>query len=149
MQRVEKSIIVNLPSDEVYRCWSDLEQLPRFMRHLKEVRRTGERTYHWVAEGPLWRPIEWDAEITEDQPNRAIGWNSTGGDIETTGEVTFQPLDQGTKVTVVMNYYDIPGGMLSEAVARLLQEPDKRLEEDLRTFKQMVESQVLGRQRGR
>lgn len=145
MQRVEKSIIVNVPSDEAYRFWLNFEAFPHFMHNIKDVRRTGEGSFHWVAGGLLGRSIEWDAELTENQPNRAIGWNSTGGDIETTGEVTFQPMDQGTKVTVVMNYYDVPGGALGEVVARLLQEPDQRLERDLRTFKQMLESEVLGR----
>lgn len=142
MRRVEKSIIVNVSPEQVYNTWRDFERFPRFMSNIREVRRTGDRSFHWIAEGPMGKTFEWDAEMTEDQPNQSIGWNSTGGDIQTSGQVTFQSLDQGTEVHVTMNYYDVPGGGVGEAISGFLHDPDKRLEEDLRNFKQVVEAGV-------
>jgi uncharacterized membrane protein len=140
MKRVEKSITVNVPASEAYAFWRNLENFPLFMKNVKEVRAGGDGTYHWIIEGPMGRRLEYDAELTQDQPGRAIGWNSTGGDMQTTGEVTFQDIDQGCKVLVVLNYYDVPAGPLGEAIAQFLSDPEGRLEEDLRNFKHHVEA---------
>ena len=110
MQRVEKSIRVKAPVEQVYRYWRSFENFPSFMEHVEEVRTldsTGRRS-HWKLKGPLGKTVEYDAELTKDEPNKLIGWNSTGGDMQTTGEVTFTPLDENTEVHVIMQWYDPP-----------------------------------------
>src|SRR5690606_24596970 len=74
--KVEKSIAIDRPVEDVYRFWRNFENLPRVMRHLKEVRTIDERRSHWVAKAPAGIEIEWDAEITEDQENQNIAWRS-------------------------------------------------------------------------
>ena len=50
---------------------ADFENLPRFMSHLESVQATGDRRSHWKAKAPAGMTVEWDAEITEDRPERA------------------------------------------------------------------------------
>ena len=144
MQRAEKSIRVNAPSDKVYRFWRNFENFPQFMEHVEEVRPVGggDRMSHWKIKGPLGKTVEFDAELTRDEPGKQIGWNSRGGEMETSGAVTFADLGADTEVHVVMQWYDTPGGAVGEAISRMFQSPEKMLEEDLQRFKDIVEGRV-------
>lgn len=143
MLDVRRSVTVNRSPDEVYRFWHDLENLPRFMQHLEAVRTTGERRSHWVAKGPAGTTIEWDAETLEDRPNELISWRSVGkSDISNEGVVRFTraPGDRGTEVHVELRY-DAPGGKAGAAVAKLFgEEPGQQIRDDLRRFKQVLET---------
>src|SRR6476620_1774248 len=48
---VWESVRVETPIDEVYRFWRNLENLPKFMRYLDEVRDLGNRRSRWIAKG--------------------------------------------------------------------------------------------------
>jgi uncharacterized membrane protein len=87
---------------------------------------------------------EFDARLTRDEPNQQIAWNSTEGSMQTSGTVTFSPVegDGFTEVHVVMQWYDVPGGPLGETLSHLLQDPEQMLQEDLQRFKQLVETQT-------
>jgi uncharacterized membrane protein len=141
--RVEKSIIINRPAEELYRFWRDFEHLPRFMRNLEVVRQTGDRRYHWVANGPANTRVEWDAEIVEDVPNERIAWRSLeGADIPNSGSVRFEraPGGRGTKVTVEIGYSP-PGGIAGSLVAKLFGiEPGQQVQDDLRRLKMLMET---------
>ena len=144
MQRVEKSIRVNAPVEQVYSYWRNFDNFSSFMEHVEDVRATspdGKRS-HWKIKGPLGKSVEFDAEMTKDEPNRMIGWNSLGGDMGTSGAVTFNQLDENTEVHVVMQWFDPPGGAVGEAASRMLQNPEKMLEEDLQRFKDIAEGRV-------
>lgn len=146
MQRAESSIRVKAPVEEVYRYWRNFENFPGFMEHVDEVRNTDTqgKTSRWKIRGPLGRTVEYDADLTQDEPNRSIGWNSKpgSGSIETTGAVTFAPVGDYTEVHVVMQWYDPPGGPVGEAVSRWLQDPEQMLKEDLQRFKSEVETRA-------
>ena len=144
MQRVEKSIRVKAPAARVYEFWRDFENFPRFMERVDEVHRldsAGRRT-HWKISGPLGKTVEYDATLTQDEPNRSIGWNSTAGEISTSGNVTFTEQDDNTLVHVIMQWADVPGGPLGEAATHILQNPENMLEEDLQRFKDITEGRV-------
>jgi uncharacterized membrane protein len=138
--RVTKDIIVKASVDEVYNIWANFENFPRFMKYIKSIAKTGDRTSHWVMEGPLGKDLEWDAETTKLEQNKRIAWNSReSGDIKTSGQVTFNQLPQGqTEITVTLQYVP-PAGKLGEFVANLFSDPKKRLDEDLKNFKSYVE----------
>jgi uncharacterized membrane protein len=144
MQRAEKSIRVNAPAEQVYEYWRNFENFPRFMEHVDEVRVLGgnDRMSHWKLKGPLGKSVEFDAELTTDEPGKQLGWNSRGGSMETSGVVTFTKLDEATEVHVLMQWYDTPGGVIGEAISRMFQDPEKMLEEDLMRFKDIVEGRV-------
>jgi uncharacterized membrane protein len=56
--------------------------------------------------------------------------------------VTFGDLRDNTEVHVIMQWFDAPGGAAGEALSRMLQNPDKMLDEDLRRFKEVMERRV-------
>jgi uncharacterized membrane protein len=135
-----KEIIVKAPVAEAYNAWANFENFPRFMKYIKSVRKTGDRTSHWVMDGPLGKEIEWDADTTTLEPNKRIAWNSRdNGDITTSGQVTFKELGQGeTHITVTLQYVP-PAGKIGQAVAKIFSDPEEQLEEDLHNFKTYIE----------
>jgi uncharacterized membrane protein len=140
---VDAAVTINRPPEELYRFWRNLENLPRFMRHIQSVRVIDEKHSHWVAKGPAGKTVEWDAEIINDIENRLIGWRSIpGSDVDSGGSVRFEPAlgNRGTEVRISLQY-NPPGGSVGAAIAKLLgQDPKKHILEDLRRFKHLMET---------
>ncbi|HWV56313.1 MAG TPA: SRPBCC family protein [Longimicrobiales bacterium] len=138
---IRKDINVAAPLDEVFEFWKHPENFPRFMSHIREVRRIGDRRWHWVAEGRGGIRTEWDAEITAYEPNSVIGWRSVeGATVQNAGIVRFQPNeDGGTRVTIQMTY-NPPLGAVGHAVASVFgTDPRNLLHEDMVRFKSLME----------
>ncbi len=145
------SITVNAPPDAVYAVWRDFERLPTFMYHLESVAVTDDRRSHWVAKGPAGTNVEWDAEIVDDVPGQRITWRSMeGASVENSGSVRFRPAaaGRGTEMYVEL-WYSPPAGALGAAVAKLFgEEPGQQVGDDLRRFKQIVETGEVVRSDG-
>lgn len=141
--KVEKTVTINKPAEELYRFWRNFENLPRFMQHLKSVTTYNDTRSHWIASAPLGNSVEWDADIIQAEENHLIAWASTeNADIDNSGFVRFQPATggRGTEVKVVMEY-NIPGGAVSAAIAKLLgEEPEQQIGDELRRFKMLMEA---------
>ncbi len=139
-QRVEGSIEIEAPVETVYGYWETLENLPNFMANVEEVRPTGPDTTHWRVKGPFGRTLEWDAQTTQREENSAIGWNTSEGEVGTSGQVRFREVGQDrTRVEVQMNYADPPGGTVGEVASRAVANPKLQLEQDLRNLKEILE----------
>ena len=140
--RVEKHITIGRPAAELYAFWRKLENLPQVMSHLESVTELGSDRSHWVAKAPAGRTVSWDAEITEDRDER-LAWRALeGSDIQNSGSVSFKELahDRGTELTVVLAY-EPPLGKVGATLARLMgEEPAGQLQDDLRRFKQLMET---------
>jgi uncharacterized membrane protein len=140
---IKQSITINRSPQELYEFWYDFENLPRLMSHLKSVQRLDERRYRWQAKAPAGMTVEWDAEIVTDHPNTEIAWRSLeGADVANMGSVRFRPAtgDRGTVVSVELRY-DPPGGKLGATLAKLFgEEPEQQVADDLRAFKQIMET---------
>ncbi len=143
MEHLTRSITVKRPRQEVFAFWRDLGNLPRFMHHLLRVEAAGGRASHWVARGPAGSEIEWNAEIVDEEPNEFISWRTVeGSEIQHTGSVRFTdaPADRGTEVEVDLAY-GAPGGKVGTIVAKVLgEEPQQQITDDLRRFKQVMET---------
>lgn len=141
--RVEKSIIVNRPARELHDFWRDLQNLPGVMSHIESVVKIDDDRSHWVAKGPLGSKVEWDAEVINEIPGELIAWRSLeGSTVDSAGSVHFQELPggRGTRVSVTLKY-NPPAGKLGAAVSKLLgEDPEKQIREDLRRFRQLMES---------
>jgi uncharacterized membrane protein len=140
---VEEVVTIIAPVDQLFRFWRNFEQLPRFMDHLVSVRQIDERLSHWVAKAPGRRTVEWDAEIINEIPGELIGWRTLdGSDVVSAGSVRFKSAfgGRGTEVHVRLQY-DPPAGRIGATVAWLLgHEPSQVIREDLRRFKQLMET---------
>lgn len=142
MPQVRKQVEVEAPVGLVYRIWRNLPNLSLFMDHVHDVRTLDERRSHWKATGALGAEAEWDAEITIDQPEREIAWQSVEGQngmLQTKGHVRFDDLGSGrTRIDVALEYAT-PAGVVSDIVAKMFADPEREVEEDLARFKQAVE----------
>jgi uncharacterized membrane protein len=148
--RFKRSVSINRPAEELYRYWRDVTNLPRFMYHLQSVTQTGPGRSHWITRAPGGRHVEWDSEIVEERENAFIAWRSTGGDVFNAGSVEFEPKPggRGTIVRVDMQYFP-PGGVAGTALAMLFnQAPEQQVADDLRRFKQLIETGEIVRSDG-
>ncbi|WP_446219543.1 SRPBCC family protein [Micromonospora sp. IBHARD004] len=148
---VHAAVTVNRSVEDAYRFWHDFENLPRFMHHLQSVRMTGDRRSRWTAKAPAGRRVVWDAEVVDDRPNERISWRSVpGAKVPNAGTVRFMRAagGRGTEVRVQLGYR-APGGMLGARVAKLFgEDPQQQVCDDLRRFKQVIETGELVRSDG-
>ena len=141
---VNASFLINKPAEQLYAFWRDFQNLPQFMSHLESVSVTDDRRSHWVAKAPAiyGGRVEWDAEITADEPNKKIAWRSlSNADVDHRGAIEFSQAlgDRGTKVRVELDYLP-PGGRLGHWIAKLFgEEPMQQIHDDLRRFKRLME----------
>lgn len=145
--KVEHSVTIGRPVEEVYAFWRNLENLPRFMSHLVAVEALDERRSRWRAQGPFGGTVEWDAEITRESPNDELGWRSLpGSQVDSAGVVRFMPAlnGHGTLLQVEMKYSP-PAGRLGTMIAKLLgRDAQTRIEDDLERLRQLLESGGTG-----
>jgi uncharacterized membrane protein len=141
--QVKQVLTISRPREEVYQYWRDFSKLPRFMRHLKEVKVIGTNQSQWVAEGPLGMNIKWNAELTKDDNGHEIAWRSLpGSQVENQGQVEFldAPGGRGTEVHVSLSYAP-PGGKIAALLAKLFgRDPETEVQEDLRSFRSHLET---------
>jgi uncharacterized membrane protein len=145
------STTVAAPPEEAYAFWHRLENLTAFMAHLDDVRVTGPTSSHWTASAPFGTVVEWEAVTTDDVAAERIAWVSAeGSGIDTTGEVLFVPAPggRGTEVRVRLSY-QAPAGPVGRALLKYFgDDPSQALDDDLRRFKQVVETGEVVRSEG-
>lgn len=137
---VQKTINLTAPLERVWELWSNFENFPHFMTHLREVQKLDDRRSRWVAVGPAGIPVEWEAIVTEWIPNQLIAWKSAEGSVvDTAGRVRFQRLDGGTEIDVQISYTP-PAGAVGHAVASLFGvDPRRAMDEDMVRLKSLLE----------
>ena len=142
MSTIEKSIEVSVPVRTAYNQWTQFEEFPRFMEGVKEVTQLNDTRLHWKA-AIAGKDKEWDAEITEQTPDKRIAWTSRGGAING-GAVTFSPRSDATSKVMLQMEYD-PQGIV-ENVGDALGVVSMRVQGDLERFKDFIEQR--GRETG-
>jgi uncharacterized membrane protein len=132
------------PASELYAFWRNLENLVLVIKHPTTITSVSDVESRWsVSAPPGDRRIEWNALIINDEIDRLIAWRSReGAEIPNAGSVRFEtaPGDQGTEVTVSLEY-DPPGGKLGALLAKLSgEEAGQQVAETLRRFKALMEA---------
>ena len=121
-------VVVKAPIACVYQQWSRIEELPRFITSIREVRRIDDTHFSYV-----WHPNGEDQQgifhIVLQIPGRRIAWRTISNGF-VSGVVSFEPRsEQETEVTLkIRSIFDPPS--LSH-----------RLEEYLGNFKRLVENE--------
>lgn len=138
---IQKTLYIDSPVEQVYAFWSDYENFPLFMSHVREVEDLGGGRSRWSVSGPGGVSIEWTAVLTRREPNQAIAWRSESGSmLENAGIIRFIPSGTGTRVNLRFCYHP-PAGGAGEAVAELLgSDPRAKLNEDLGRMKALLEA---------
>jgi uncharacterized membrane protein len=144
------SIGINSTPEKLYAFWRNFENLPRFMDYLEQVTCQDDRRSHWIAKGPGGKRVEWDSEVTHDEPNRIITWRTLpDSQVRHHGSVSFEPERNGRGTLVhVRMHYGSPGHMSAQLARILGQDPKARIKHDLRSLKQLLETGEIATTRG-
>src|SRR5262249_29799933 len=139
---IEKTINIQAAPEEVFRFWSDIQNFPRFMSHVKEVRDLGDGKSHWIVDGPGGSKMYWDAQITEFRPNEKICWSTMGNNgIAHSGSIKFSPNQRGGTQVQLHLCYKPPAGLLGHTLAQMLgADPKAEMDADLARFETMIET---------
>jgi len=133
---VQDSIEVDVPIRTAYNQWTQFEEFPSFMKDVEEVRQIDDTHLHWRA-NIAGKPVEWDAEITTQIPDRRISWRSTSGP-PNSGAVTFDRVaDNRTRITLRMSYR-APG--IAEKIGDALGAVRAELSGNLHRFADFIQS---------
>lgn len=134
----QASIDVRAPIDWAYAAWIEFTKFP-----LNDVDPAGapERGFRWKANGVLGSDAEFDARITEHDPNKRIAWRADGaGGVRVEGVVRFEELSPSdTRVDVHLKY-EAPSEGARDAAGAVARNPDEALRADLRRYKEQLES---------
>ena len=118
-------------------CLQPVDTVEEFRSSWKgsKIVQEGDKNLHWKAK-IAGKSEEWDAEISEQIPDKRVAWRSTSG-AENAGVVTFHFLKEDeTRVTLQMDYD--PTGM-AETIGDKLGFVSRRVEGDLERFKGFIE----------
>jgi uncharacterized membrane protein len=141
---IQKHIHIRAPREEVFAFFRNVENLPKFMMHLKSVSQRGQdgMRSHWVAVGPAGIPLSWDAELTRIDDNSVIAWRSAPhSTVRNAGIVFFEPDGAGGTHLHIRMHYNPPAGALGHAVAHLMgKDPKKAMDDDLLRLKSLLEA---------
>jgi uncharacterized membrane protein len=123
-----KSIVVRAPVTHVYEQWSQIEDLPKFITSLREIRRIDDSHFSYV-----WHPNGDDQhgvfQIVLQIPGRRIAWRTLSNGFMS-GVVSFEQCSQEeTEITLKIRSIFDPSNL------------SRRVEEYLHNFKRLVEDQ--------
>jgi uncharacterized membrane protein len=138
--QVTKTIIVKGDLENIFSLWADEENYPYWMHDIKSVEYMGGHTSYWtMREGPDNTLLTWDTKTTLFEENKRIAWRSDGGDIETSGQVTFTQLPHDEVEITYTLHLAPPPSLPAHVAADLFSNLDERMRRDLRNFKAHAE----------
>jgi carbon monoxide dehydrogenase subunit G len=140
MSMVQQAIEVSAPLHAVYEQLAAFENYPQFMSGVQEVTSIGEDQTHWVMEVDGKRR-EFDAQIIERSLDERVSWATMDGPLlaET---ITLRPMGETKTQVVAQLEADIAFLMPSDRHGQATL--NRRLKNDLTTFKGLVESGAFG-----
>ena len=138
MSTITESVDVAVDVSTAYNQWTQFESFPQFMEGVEEIRQIDDTHTHWVTSiAGVTR--EFDATITEQNPDERVAWRSDEGPNHA-GVITFHRLDDtSTRVTAQM---DIDPEGFAENAADKLGILKRRVKGDMRRFKEFIESRA-------
>jgi len=137
MHHVEHMIEVDRPVSTVYNQWTQFQDFPAFMSGVEDAQQLDDNHVQWKAN--VWGlEKEWEAEITEQEPDRRISWKSVSG-AHNAGTVRFKPVGKDrTEVRLVMA---VDPETTAERLGAAMGVLSVRVKESLRDFKKFIERQ--------
>jgi hypothetical protein len=139
MATIQQSIEIKVPVRTAYNQLTQFEEYPQFMQEVEAVQQIDDTHLHWTTMMSN-RPVEWDAEITEQQPDRCIAWHNISGP-PTAGKVEVEALGSDASrviFTLQAEPQQIPGSSFGNSEEEMAQ----RLRSDLERFKDFIEARA-------
>lgn len=145
------AITIKKSPEEVFQFFRDFKNLPLFMKDLSNIEILSPTKSKWQITLESGYSTSWTAEITGEQPNAMISWQSVDpSEVTTNGSVWFSkaPADLGTVVELEMNF-KVPGGKATEFATFLMGEsPQILILTNLKRLKQLLETGEIATTKG-
>ena len=145
MIRIDNSVVINRPVDQVFEFVANIENLPEWAGPVLEAKQTSVgpasvgTTQSQVGKF-LGQRLEISLEVTEHEPNKKISAKSTSGPFPIEVHYTFEPVAEGTRMK--MGRHVDPRGFFKLAepiIARMLK---RQAETDISNLKDLLEAQA-------
>jgi uncharacterized protein YndB with AHSA1/START domain len=145
MARVEASVVVNRPVEEVFAFAINPENDTQWESGILEVEQTSEgsigvgTTLRGVGH-LLGQRIEFTSEVTEYQPDRRVDYAIAAGPMHLEESYTFEPVEGGTRVTLLLE--GEPGGFFKLAEPIVVRMYQRQMEGNLANLKDILEARA-------
>jgi uncharacterized membrane protein len=108
MPRIEESVEIKRPAEKVFAYTTDAKTWTKWQSTFPEAQQTsqgpvGVGTTFKGSIHMMGRTMEWTARATEYEANRKFGKNIACGSITNEQHNTYQPIEGGTRFTIVYN----------------------------------------------
>ena len=144
MAKVEKSVVINRPVEEVFAFLSDVKNWLKWQSGMLEAEPSSEgpvgvgSTSRGVNQF-LGRRLEWTSEITAYELNKKVEQRIKSGPMLIEQTVTFEPVEGGTKLT--LGGEGESGGLFKLAEPLVNRQMEKEMGENLSRLKDVLEAQ--------
>lgn len=136
---LQETIEVDVPVSTAYNQWTQFESFPEFMKGVESVEQIDETSLHFRTDIAGVRR-EYNAQITEQLPDRRIAWASTDKP-RNAGTVSFEPMGpEHTRVTVALEWE--PEGFVEKAGSAVGAD-SHQVSADLKRFKEFIEARGI------
>ncbi len=141
--RVERSVVIGKPVDEVFAFLTDVDKLPLWVSEMVATRRTSDgplavgSTWHGVAT-IMGRPVESGHLVTAFEPDRRYAYQTTTSPLPGKLDYRFEAIPEGTRVSVVAEVK--PTGVFRMAGPFLRRAGGGMYERSLGELKRLLES---------
>lgn len=142
----QRQLIIDRPVADVYRFWSNQENLAIFLPRVRDITPLDSRRSRWVVRLGDNLSLTWTAEILHHEREDLIVWRvQEPSDLYHEGWISFTPLRGGTSTMMTIKVYLLaPGGKLGARAVELLESlPVQFFSEDLERFRTIMEASDL------
>jgi uncharacterized membrane protein len=143
MAKIEESIDIRRPVEQVFGYTTDAKSWPKWNSVIVEAEQTspGPVTVGTTFRGKsrlMGRTMPWTAKATELEVNRIYGKNIDSGSVIIEQHNTYQPVQGGTRITIL---YDMKvGGLLKIMSPMMTGSMRKELKKSLGNLKGVLEA---------
>ena len=145
MARAEASVEINCPVHTVFAYLTDIDQGTQWQAELIEAQQTstgpvGVGTTIREVRRFMGRQMESVFKITEHEPDRRLYFESTSGPLPMRGHYNIEPLDEGARVTVVVEAELTGVFRMTEPL--VVHSAKRQLDTDLAKLKALLEARA-------
>ena len=146
MARIETSIVINRPLEEVFAFTTDLENQPKYQPRLLEAKKTSEGP---IGLGTTWRLVgkvlgqrmEFEQQCIEYEPNRKFVGRPRSGPFPLEERRTYEQVQGGTRFNLTFDFQ--PRAFMKLAEPLFVRMLKRQAEADLANLKNLMEAHVL------
>ena len=143
MAKMEASVVIDRPIDEVFAYVVDASSWPKWEEGLLEAEQTSQgptgagTTFKGINQF-MGQKMEWTSEITEYETNKRVGHEIISGPMSVEQTLTFEPADGGTRFNLAAE--GETGGFFKMAEPIVNRMMKKQLGGNLAKLKQILEA---------